>query len=175
MAVKNDPHSVIKAEDAQPLMGLDPESLAAALTKLHFLRGFRVTSAVVFDGTPRMIKHTIGGTSEDIDIFHEWLTNLVATTAKKVQSEIGAVIFAVRSDGVIDTATWGRDATACISVAQWRDEALRVVTYAPFQTWYGWRNKGKPRRLRTIDYEGLSKKQKAYVDRVTDGKAVSGD
>lgn len=98
-----------------------------------------------------------------------------AADAKEIMDRYHAqavVVILVRDDGVVDTATYGRNEGACAVIARWRDGLMSKLPVSPFQTWFGWGNGGRAKRLTPAEYATLNDQQKAYVDINTHPKAV---
>ncbi len=75
------------------------------------------------------------------------------------------VIFAVRDDGVIDTATWGETRFHKDAIAAWAHGLARnTVTQVPFKTVFGVGNAGRPQRLSDGALESLSPGFREYVE-----------
>lgn len=90
-----------------------------------------------------------------------------AADAKAIMDRHGAqgvMIFMIRADGVIDSATYGKDAQACRFVDEWRngvaDTTLSVV---PFQTYFGWGNDGAPKALTAKELASLTLGQRNWA------------
>jgi hypothetical protein len=170
VSVKDDPKARVKAADAKLLLedGATASEFARVLGDLHDERGFVATAAIRFDGTPAFRKMTLAAAERDRDVLHLWFTGLVQHhVTDAVQALDAALIIAVRPDGCIDTATWGRDKTACDAIAAWRTEQMKRLPRAPFETWFGWGHEGKPTRLKPAEYASLTAGQQAYVDKNT--------
>ncbi|NEW96666.1 hypothetical protein [Rhodopseudomonas sp. BR0G17] len=74
-----------------------------------------------------------------IDI--EWRAELKRLIAKHDLQ--GAVIIAIRRDGVVDAHTYGEDKFKCDALGTWiTGFAERALPVIPFQTVFGWRNGG---------------------------------
>lgn len=168
MAVKDDPNSHIKVEDAKRAYhGPVPEMLEA----LCQTQGYKALVAFRFNGRgDARIDYRVPDDERGSAILGEWSSQTLR--AAGVPWFEGCVMLGVRHDGWLDTATWGINTEACAKMANWRNHILeRDVTTAPFQTWFGWGNEGLPKRLAPAAYAALTPRQQEWADAHTHPQA----
>lgn len=167
MAVRDDPKSRLKANDAKAAMNLAPatgHAFCLDLMNRHRLQGVVV---LVFSrgliGTSYGCVEPLGGY-----ILSDWIGRVAARAPPHLYSTLSALVLGVRDDGVVDTATWGKSKAECEKIAKWRDEVLeKYLTVAPFTTWFGWGADGVPTPMSAEDLASLSAQQRAWVEKHT--------
>lgn len=172
MAVNDSPTTRIKAADAGAL--LKSVDLHTDLYNLLRSRGFLAGFAIKTNGdaeTPVVVE-AMGWIESDYELIREYAMRLGERTPAAYKARNGLVIVGVHSDGMAETATWGKKADDCKSLGSYGSEILNGLPVAPFQTWWGWGNKGVPKRMSASRLAALSDNQRAYVARNTHPSAV---
>lgn len=169
MAVKDSPDTKVKALDAKIVMeatrrGLGPDSLES----LRGRKSLRACFAyyLLFDVDPRVL---ISADAVDLPILADWTKNAVSRIAAKPSE--GIVIIAIREDGWIDVATWGRTQADCGLTGTLGSAMMKSLPACPFQTWFGWGNQGQPKSLSDGQVATLNATAQAYVERNTHPRA----
>lgn len=172
MAVNDSPTTRIKAADAGALLkSVDLRTdLYDLLRGRGFLAGFAIKTFGDSD-TPPLVE-AMGWIDCDYELIREYAMRLGERTPDSYKARTGLVIVAIHHDGVAETATWGKKADDCKALGAYGSEILKGLPVAPFQTWWGWGNKGVPKRMSASRLAALSDNQRAYVDRNTHPAAV---
>jgi hypothetical protein len=170
MAVKDSPDTKVKALDAKIVMeatrrGLGPDSLNALRARKSLRACFAYYLA--FDTDPRAI---VSADIVDQAVLDDWTRNAVARI--KAKPSEGVVIIAIRADGWIDVATWGRTQADCGLTGALGAAMLKNLPACPFQTWFGWGNQGLPKALSDAQVATLNETAQAYVSRNTHPTAM---
>lgn len=173
MTIKDSSESRVKARAARTVMELNGgQEIFAHLHGLMNAHGLKAVTAIDLTGGPDVGKHTNAHTDEDRDVLHDFVTGLVVhALPADIQALRGALILAVRDDGVIDIATWGSNAAACDAIADWSKEIMDELPVAPFQTYFGWGNGGRPKKMPESDLKMLGEAGRAFVERYTHRRA----
>lgn len=169
MAVSNDPASRLKAQDARPFIGADEATTQEYLHRLAVLHGLKAVSVVQVAKQGVHAVHTYAHVAPDFKVL-DGFVSAWSLGAIRPNAQYGALLIGVRDDGAIDTATWGANRDDCAGMATWRD-ALELNP-APFQTWFGFGNGGKPLAFSETQRSGLTETQLAYVDAHTHPRAL---
>ena len=76
------------------------------------------------------------------------------------------VIMRVGRDGEITVSTYGENRHKCEIIGEWAQRSIwSMICRIPFETVFGWRNKGKPKPLEMREYMSLTPPQKAYYQK----------
>jgi hypothetical protein len=172
VTVRDDPNTRLKTADARAVLefvaGSSLDRMLMLLQERHQLKAITVII------NPIGTRVTVGDDVSDAFTLEAWVKGAVERHPDPAMSRhISALLLAVRDDGVLETATWGATKAGCAVVAAWRDVIETEFSVCPFQTWFGWGNGGRPKRLRPEVYEKLSPGGQAYVNTFTHPDAVS--
>lgn len=173
MTVKDSPDSRIKARDAKTLLALQPGletwNHLHTLTNAH---GLKAAGCIVMNKGADPLIDTAAHVEEDRLVLSEYLIGYCQHLPyDDVKALRASMILAVRDDGVIDTATWGIDFQACEDMAEFRDMMMEELPAAPFQTWFGWGNEGRPKKLSAEELKMLGDRGREFVERNTHRRA----
>lgn len=76
----------------------------------------------------------------------------------------GAVLFAITKDGCVEYHTFAENKEKCVILGNWvKIEFSHIFNRIPFETVFGWGNKGKIKKISKKDWDSLSDKAKDWV------------
>lgn len=82
------------------------------------------------------------------------------------------VIIGVGADGQVDVATYGDTPASCKVIGDWGQGLLtHSINAVPFQTYFGWGNKGVPLALSRDQLASLDNAARSYAVRYTHPRA----
>ncbi|UTC28248.1 hypothetical protein GURKE_02170 [Brevundimonas phage vB_BpoS-Gurke] len=169
MTISNDPACRLKAQDSRPFIGADAATADEYLHRLTVLHGLKAVGVIQVARNAVDVVRCYAYVSPDLKVLDTFLRDWSAR-AINPEAQYGALVVGVRDDGVIDTATWGASRADCAGMAAWRDTL--ELTPAPFQTWFGYGNGGKPLAFTAEQRAGLTPSQLTYVDAHTHPRAL---
>lgn len=77
----------------------------------------------------------------------------------------GAIIVAITKEGAIEYHTWGENKAKCNILSRWMSQWFdQAFTAVPFQTHFGWGNKGKPKPLTEEETDSLTDRGRAWAE-----------
>lgn len=161
MSVKDDPASRLKAADARALF--EGETRDTRLERLNALieqRRLKAAGFLLFlEGFTGWL--AAAPVIEDAGVIKDYMRGWHGVLTPEQREQHGLLLLGVRDDGVIDLATWGADAGQCALVG--RMAAEHPLPAAPFQTWFGWGNGGRPKALTEAELASLTAHHRALV------------
>jgi hypothetical protein len=172
VAIKDSSETRIKAADAKAAMDEGPVASSVFCQELAQRAALKAVTVFSFNNGRRANQFTWGQSAADRGVLENWSSNTIERATQAILASRGAVILAIRDDGVIDLATWGEDATACLTTATWGQAMLGSLPVCPFQTWFGWGNGGVPRRINDARFRDLSEQQRVFVHHNTHPQAA---
>jgi len=174
MAVKDSTTTRIKAADARRAMKQGPYkgTLSLDLCQKFPMQAVGITyfgSSGAFSGAGRhqTINQAAAEAEDDRSVLYDWVRNTAERAPEEVKAKVGAVIWAIGTDGIAEVATWGKDAAACDVIAKWAHETMEALPACPWATYFGWGNGGIPKPLSTAEFASLTPNQQDYVRRYT--------
>ncbi|AXQ68786.1 hypothetical protein HOU00_gp339 [Caulobacter phage CcrPW] len=166
--VDDRPGARLKAEDARGLLHF-PDRLGDLLTLKACLAGAKI----VFSGNGYAPSVTAWGwTPRDQEVIEDYVKRRVEKNMGGLTARQGLVLLAVRNDGSVDVATWGKSSQDCKVLGELGSKELGALPSCPFQTWWGWGNGGVPKRFPAQTLKTLSENTQAYVKKNTHPGAV---
>lgn len=161
MGIKDDPSTFIKAKDAKAFMGAKtPEDASLLIDRLVAHHAIRAVAAVIALHDKPLLMVAAPGDKAGARLLNEWL---VKTVPEMAPIDRSVVLVAIRKDGWIDTATWGKTRALCEAAAVWRDRLADQFHLAPFQTWFGFGTDGVPTKLSAHQLSTLTETSRAWV------------
>lgn len=98
------------------------------------------------------------------------MSKITIEAAKKIatDSKLRAVmVIGIDNRGVAQLATYGADEEDCRVMGEFGNQFMENLPKVPFQTYFGWGNKGKPKTLSTEEYESLGMAARRYANKNT--------
>lgn len=174
MAINDSSESRIKAKAARTVMELQGgQEIFVHLHGLMNAHGLKAITAIDLTAGDDVAKHTNAHTDGDRDVLHDYITGVVRhELPDDIKDRRGAVILAIRDDGVIDLATWGKTNDDCTAIGAWGADLMDRLPKAPFTTWFGWGYGGRPQKLKPSEMRQLGKIGRSYAERYTHPRAT---
>ena len=161
MGIKDDPSTFIKAKDAKAFMGAKtPEEASLLIDRLVAHHAIRAVAAVVALHDKPLLMVAAPGDKAGARHLNEWLVKTVPALPPLDRS---VVLVAIRKDGWVDTATWGKTRALCDAAAAWRDRLAEHFYHTPFTTWFGHGKDGVPTKLSAEQLATLTDASRAWV------------
>lgn len=167
--VDDRPGARLKAEDARGLLHF-PERLGDLLGSKGCLAGAKI-EFVGKGYKPRV--SAWGWTPSDKEVIEDYAKRRADKHMGHLTERQGLVLLAVRNDGSVDVATWGKSSQDCKVLGELGSTELGALPACPFQTWWGWGNGGVPKRFPAQTLKALSENAQVYVKKNTHPGAVA--
>lgn len=172
MAINDSKSTRVKAADAKRAFAESPDLSARFLAGLTDREGLKGLMVFHFVGGAPAHYNAFSWDGAGLNVLDEYARNTRDLFLPEALRRIGVIILAIRSDGVIDVATWGKSNDHCAYLGTLGAILLKNLPVCPFQTWFGWGNAGVPKQMSAARRSDLGSNTLAWVDRNTHPDAV---